>query len=183
MNRKAKLLPVRIYGDDILRKKLPEIVEIDQKVKDFAQDLTHTMYERDGVGLAANQVGSSYRMFVVDAGWGDENAPREPEVMINPVILAEDGEHEQEEGCISLPGIYASVRRPEWIKIRYLDLEGKVRELEADGLLAVAIQHENDHLDGILFIDHINTLAKLKFKRKLKELEKSAIDGVNIRAE
>jgi len=180
---KAKLLPIRIYGDEILRKVAREVQIIDNDIKAFIKDLTHTMYERDGVGLAANQVGKDIRIFVVDTQWSQEGASRVPKVMINPSITSRSGEEENEEGCISLPGIYAKVRRAGSITISYTDPEGNQHTEEAEGFKAVAIQHEYDHLNGVLFVDHLGTLAKLKIKRKLKDLEKTTINGENIRTE
>ena len=178
---KPKLLPIHLYGDDILREKLPECSLQDAIIQEFIRDLSYTMYERDGVGLAANQVGSRLRMFVIDPDWSREECEPNPIVMINPVITSSEGETENEEGCISLPGIYANVRRPSRINISYTTPDGERITETAEGFKAVVIQHEYDHLEGILFTDRISTLAKLKLKRKLKDLAAQTVDGKNVR--
>lgn len=180
MKRIPKLLPVRLYGDEILRKKLPECDALDPALQQFLPDMIFTMYERDGVGLAANQVGSEFRMFVMDPDWAREDREPNPIVMINPLIESRDGEIYGEEGCISLPGIFADVPRSARITISWTDEKGAKHTEEAEGYRAVVIQHEFDHLDGIVFTDRISTLAKLRAKRKLKDLAARAVDGKNI---
>jgi peptide deformylase len=180
----AKILPIRILGDNILRKKLKEVDLNDPALPAFIADLIETMYERDGVGLAANQVGEDKRMFVIDPWWArEEELGKNPIVMINPEILEREGEQVYEEGCISLPDIFANVHRAQSIRYRYTTPEGKSVEAEAEGYEAIVIQHEYDHLNGVVFTDHLGTLAKLRVLHKLKELEKLAVDGVNIRRE
>lgn len=183
MSSKAKLLPVRIYGDNILREKAKPVKQMDDKFKALVRDMIYTMYQRDGVGLAANQVGSTQRVFVIDMDWSKEDSEPDPVVLINPVIESGEGEYEMEEGCISLPGIYAKVKRFNRIRYSYTDLDGKQHSEEAEGYKAVVIQHENDHLNGILFTDRIGKLSLLKIKRKLNELLKYAENGVNIRTD
>ncbi|HRY83408.1 MAG TPA: peptide deformylase [Candidatus Cloacimonadota bacterium] len=178
---KPRLLPIRILGDEILRRKLQEVKTFDAELRDFVADLTHTMYERDGVGLAANQVGKDLRIFVMDATWTRDHKGKNPRVMINPVIEESSGESVNEEGCISIPDLYADVTRPSSITYSYYDIEGNKHREMVSGFPAIVFQHEYDHLDGILFIDKINSLTKLKLKRKLREIEKSTVDGVNIR--
>jgi peptide deformylase len=131
------------------------------------------MYKAPGIGLAAPQVGSLLRMFVVDLQ--KEEKP-DPMVLVNPEILALSEELAvREEGCLSLPGQYADVTRPARVKMRYLDLTGAKREIEADGLLATCLQHEYDHLDGVLFVDHLSTLKRNMILRKLaKDLKAKA---------
>lgn len=177
------MLPIRILGDDILRQKAVEVAEIDAEIKDFAQDLTHTMYLRDGVGLAAPQVGRSIRMFVIDPGRRDDAEAKNPIVMINPVIEEPSGESTSEEGCISVPDVFAEVKRHKEIKISYTDLDGKRHTEEVSDFVATVIQHEYDHLDGVLFIDRITALAKLKNSAKIRQIRSTAVDGVNIRKE
>ncbi|MCK9557368.1 MAG: peptide deformylase [Candidatus Cloacimonetes bacterium] len=176
-----KILPIRILGDDILRRKLKEADPKDPFLKSYLPDLIHTMYERDGVGLASNQVGVDLRIFAIDPWWGREGNKRKPIVLINPVIHHMEGDQLYEEGCISLPDIYANVPRAQKIKYSYTTPNGDHVEAEAEGYEAVVIQHEYDHLDGIVFTDKISTLAKLKLKRKLRDIEATAKDGVNIR--
>ena len=178
---KPRLLPIRILGDEILRRKLQEVKTFDAELRDFVADLTHTMYERDGVGLAANQVGKDLRIFVMDATWTRDHKGKNPRVMINPVIEESSGESVNEEGCISIPDLYADVTRPSSITYSYYDIEGNKHREMVSGFPAIVFQHEYDHLDEILFIDKINSLTKLKLKRKLREIEKSTVDGVNIR--
>lgn len=175
------ILPIRILGDAILRTKLQPADPQDPFLKSFLPDLIQTMYERDGVGLAANQVGVNLRIFAIDPWWGREDEEQNPRVLINPEILSMEGEQIGEEGCISLPEIYANVPRALKITYRYLTPEGESITATAEGFEAVVIQHEYDHLDGIVFTDRISSLAKLKLKRKLKDMEAQAQDGVNLR--
>ncbi len=181
MSRRPKLLDIHIYGDNVLRLRAAEVEAIDDELRQFAEDLTHTMYKRDGVGIAAPQTGISKRIIVVDPHWSQDGKSREPLVMINPVIESSDGETETEEGCISVPGIYARVVRPSEISVSYTELSGERRLMKLSGYPAVVVQHEYDHLEGILFVDHLSTIAKLKVKRKLKDLERTAVNGVNLR--
>ncbi|MFO7659875.1 MAG: peptide deformylase [Candidatus Cloacimonadaceae bacterium] len=183
MSSKAKLLPVRIYGDNILREKAKPVKQFDDKLKALVRDLIYTMYHRDGVGLAANQVGSTQRIFVIDTDWSKEDSDPDPVVLINPEIESGEGEYEMEEGCISLPGIFAKVKRFNKIIYSYTDLEGNEHKEAAEGYKAVVIQHENDHLNGVLFVDRIGKLAMLKIKRKLNEMLKTAVDGTNLRTD
>jgi len=176
-----KTLQIRILGDEILRKKLKPADINDPFLKSFLPDLIQTMYERDGVGLAANQAGVDLRIFAIDPWWGREGEEPNPRVLINPEIISMEGEQIGEEGCISLPDIYANVNRALRIEYRYLTPEGETVTASAEGFEAVVIQHEYDHLDGVVFTDRVSTLAKLKLKRKLKDIEASARDGVNIR--
>ncbi len=176
----GKLLPIRLYGDEILRNKLPECDPHDPALQAFIPDLIFTMYQRDGVGLAANQVGSTFRVFVIDPGISEEGAEPNPAVMINPLIESREGEINGDEGCISLPGIFAAVNRAKKISYSYTDPEGQRHHETAEGYKAVVIQHEYDHLEGIVFTDRLGTLAKLKVKRRLKELASTTVNGTNI---
>lgn len=177
-----KELPIRILGDAILRTKSRNVALDEPYLKDFIQDLTHTMYLRDGVGLAANQVGEALKIFVIDPYWAsEEGAEKNPIVLINPRILSREGEQVYEEGCISLPDIFAKVQRANIIEYEYLDQEGNLHTERAEGYEAVIIQHEYDHLEGVVFTDHLSTLSRLRVLPKLKALESRAVDGVNIR--
>lgn len=142
------LREIRLEDDPILRKKSKEITDITKRIEVLLEDMVDTMNEADGVGLAAPQIGVLRRAIVVDVGEG-------PLKMINPEILEIEGEVTDVEGCLSIPGRSGTVSRPEWVKIKYLDMEGKENILEGDGLLARAICHEIDHLEGILYIDKI----------------------------
>ena len=184
MNRssdlKGRLLPVRIYGDQILREKSLPVEEINEEIRGFVQDLIITMYEKDGIGLAAPQVGNNIRIFVVDPEWY-RTGKKNPTVFINPKFISMSGVDVQEEGCLSLPDITAEVKRADSVVIEAYTLEGKMMRYEATGLFARAIQHEYDHIDGILFVDRISKLKLLSLKWKLKELEKHKDrNGVNI---
>jgi peptide deformylase len=180
-NKKPEILPVRIYGDKVLRQKAEPVQEITPELQDFIADLVHTMYETDGVGLAANQVGRAIRIIAVDAFWFKEGAKKDPVVLINPEFLEFDGAVENEEGCLSLPDIYEKVPRAERVRIKGMNEKGEQVEYEADGLFARALQHEGDHLDGILFVDKIPKLKKMLIKKKLNHLLSTTDEnGVNI---
>ncbi|MDU5083139.1 peptide deformylase [uncultured Tissierella sp.] len=142
------LREIRLYNDPILRKKSKEITEITDRIKILLDDMIETMNEAEGVGLAAPQVGVLRRVVVIDVGEG-------PIKLINPVILETQGEVIDIEGCLSVPNRSGTVNRPEWVKIRYIDIDGKEKTLEGRGLLARAICHEIDHLEGILYTDKI----------------------------
>lgn len=137
---------LRLEGDDILRKKAKEVKGITERIKMLAQDMIETMYENQGVGLAAPQVGVLKRIFVVDIGEG-------PSVFINPVITEQSGEQYGIEGCLSVPGKQGDVLRPYKVHVKALDIDGNEFEIEAEEFLARAICHEYDHLDGVLYID------------------------------
>jgi peptide deformylase len=182
MNKiKPKILPIRIYGDKTLREIAEPVKEITPELKDFIEDLILTMYETDGVGLAAPQVGYAVRIFVVDAFWFHEDGKKAPVVLINPEFTEFEGQIEHEEGCLSLPEIYEKVVRAEKVKIKGLNENGEEVQYEADELFSRALQHEYDHLDGIMFVDKIPKLKRIFLKRKLHDLESSTDkNGVNI---
>src|SRR5690606_40426788 len=136
-------------------------------IRTLVEDMAETMYAAPGVGLAANQVGVLKRIFVIDIA--DEDDPSEPLVFINPAIIEFDGGQSYNEGCLSFPGAAEEIKRAATVKLRALNVEGETFELEADGLLAVAIQHENDHLNGILMIDKVGTLKKRKISRQVQK--------------
>lgn len=162
--------------DPVLRKISSPVQKIDDEIKKLIEDMFETMYDAPGVGLAAVQIGVPRRVVTIDATRGDEE--KEPMVFINPEIVAASEETDsKEEGCLSISEFYEEVERPSQVKVRYMDEKGKTREIEADGLLARALQHEIDHLNGVLFIDHI---SKLKRDRVTKKFTKAA--KVNKRA-
>ncbi len=180
MNRKSKLLPIHIYGDKVLRQKALPVMEITNEIKKFVLNLIFTMYERDGLGLAAPQVGKSLKIFVCDPQWSKTDI-KKPLVLINPEILYAEGEQVNEEGCLSIPEIYEKVKRFKSIKMKALDLEGQEVIHEGEDLFAVVMQHENDHLNGVMFIDHIPSIRKMIIKKKLKDLSKTTdSEGNNI---
>jgi peptide deformylase len=173
------------YGHPVLREKSTPIESIDSEIKGFARDMLEAMYAADGIGLAAQQVGSTRAMFVIDIpspGEDDDDGEEEsvvsmPLVFINPEITERIGEEEAErEGCLSLPEVYVDVVRQPEVTVRYQDLDGQTRELHADGLLARCIQHEYDHLQGVLMIDHVSQLKRLSIKGRLKRLKKETLE-------
>lgn len=145
---------IRLEGDEVLRKKSKVVDKIDAKILTLIKDMGETMYKADGVGLAAPQVGILKRIFVIDVYDGEGLR-----VFINPEILETKGVQDGEEGCLSIPGISEDVKRPNYVKVKALNEKGEEFILEAEELLARAVCHENDHLDGILFIDHVNKLG------------------------
>ncbi|MDZ7344294.1 MAG: peptide deformylase [candidate division KSB1 bacterium] len=161
--------PIRKYGDPVLRKKAKPIVAFDANLQKLAAEMIETMQAAKGIGLAANQIGLTEALCVVDVGLIKEGEP--PQVFINPVILREDGkETSYEEGCLSIPEVTEEVLRKERILVRYQGLTGVAQEQECDGMLARVLQHEIDHLNGILFIDRISAVRRSLLKKKLKAL-------------
>lgn len=168
--RAMAIRPLLILPDPRLRLISAPIDRIDHSVKRLVEDLFETMYAAPGIGLAAVQIGEMRRVLTIDVA--REGQPKQPLALINPEIVAiSDETSTYNEGCLSIPEYYEEVERPTWINVRYLDLDGAVVELKADGLLATCIQHEIDHLNGVLFIDH---LSKLKRDRVTKKFIKAA---------
>ncbi len=159
------LLPILHHPDPRLRRIAQPVAVVDATLRQLIQDMFETMYAAPGIGLAATQVNDRRRVVVIDIS--EEH--NDPLALINPEVIAREGEEEMEEGCLSVPGIYDKVQRAERVRVRALNLEGEAIELDVDGLLAVCIQHEIDHLDGKLFVDY---LSKLKQTRIVKKLEK-----------
>ena len=165
------ILPIIIAPDPRLKMVCAEVNDITPEIVEMMDDMLDTMYAAPGIGLAAPQVGVTKRIIVADVC--KEENKREPRRLINPEIEWKSEDlFAYEEGCLSLPEQYSDVARPNSVGIRYLDETGKRRELEAEGLLAVCLQHEIDHLDGILFVDHISSLKRNVIMRKLKKLKK-----------
>lgn len=171
MNNNTETLPVLIATNPFLRKKTKNVEKEDlENVKKLLPIMFETMYKAGGIGLAAPQVGIGLRFFIIDLMQKDQS---EQIIIINPEIIEESETLESyKEGCLSFPEQYSEVIRPEKIKIRYMDLEGNPQEMEADGLLARCIQHETDHLDGILFVDHISSLKRNIIMRKIIKEQK-----------
>ena len=169
------LIPIIIAPDPRLKIKTKPIDCVDDAVRTLMDDMLETMYEANGIGLAAPQVGDKRSVIVVDcSGQGDDSTPIK---MANPEIIAvssDDTAHQ--EGCLSLPEHYADVIRPKSITLRYLNENNKMLEVDADGILATCIQHEMDHLEGILFVDHISALKRNMILRKLKKVKKQAAE-------
>ncbi len=157
------VLTVRRYGDPILRRKGAPVSEITPESKTLIADMVETMYHEVGIGLAAPQVGVSLRIIIVDEGEGGARA------LLNPVITAQGGRVVAEEGCLSIPGIFAPVERAERVDVEALDEDGSPLRFSARGLQARVIQHEIDHLDGLLFIDRLDKATRDRLKRKIKK--------------
>jgi peptide deformylase len=157
------LLPILRFPDTRLRKVASPVARIDDSIRQLAADMAETMYEAPGIGLAATQVDVHKRVVVIDVS-EDKNDLR---VFVNPELTACAGIQVGEEGCLSVPGVYDKVERAESVSVRYLDLDGNEQVLAAEGLLAVCIQHEIDHLDGKVFVDHLSQLKQGRIRSKL----------------
>lgn len=164
------LLPILHFPDPRLRQRARPVVQFDAGLSRLVDDMFETMYAAPGIGLAATQVNVQLRLVVIDVS--DEKT--EPRVFVNPEILETRGEEEMDEGCLSVPGFYETVRRADWIRVRAQDRHGEPFELETDGLLAVCIQHEIDHLDGKLFVDYLSSLKRDRIRRKLEKDARTA---------
>lgn len=166
---------IRIYGDPVLRKKAKVIEIFDEQLRSFVEEMKETMVMRDGVGLAAPQVGESMRLVVVDTTGGEQP----PLVLINPqVVESSDESEDYEEGCLSLPDINLKIERPRNVTVRAQDVDGNTFTIEhAEGLLSRALQHEIDHLDGILIVDHVSPLQRQMISGKLKKMAKAQKTG------
>jgi peptide deformylase len=168
------LLPIITAPDPRLKIKARQVAKVDAKVRRLMDDMLETMYQAIGLGLAAPQVGVAQRVIVVDAA--REGEDRNPLRIANPEILWRSEETTiANEGCLSLPEHYADVSRPAEIRLRYLDHQNEIREISAKGLLATCIQHEIDHLDGVLFVDHISALKRGMILRKLAKAKRSRV--------
>lgn len=157
------LLPILRYPDPRLKKVAAPIAKVDDSIRTLARDMAETMYEAPGIGLAATQVDVHKQLVVIDISENKDQLL----VLVNPRILSRNGQQEGEEGCLSVPGIYDKVERAERVTVQFLDLDGKERTLEAEGLLAVCIQHELDHLNGKVFVDYLSQLKQTRIKTKL----------------
>lgn len=162
------LLNILKFPDPRLRTRARPVTEFDDGLRRLVADMFETMYDAPGIGLAATQVDVHQRLLVMDVS---EDKSR-PQVLINPEILEAEGEEEMDEGCLSVPGYYETVRRAEKIRVKAQDEHGEWREFEADGLEAVCIQHEMDHLEGKLFIDYLSTLKRDRIRKKLEKEQK-----------
>ena len=164
------LLPILQYPDPRLHTVAKPVAHVDDRIKQLVDDMLETMYAAPGIGLAASQVDQHIQMLVLDVS-EEKNAPM---VIINPRIVASEGRETCQEGCLSVPGIFADVERAERIRIEAQDLDGKTFELDADGLLAVCIQHEMDHLAGKLFVDYLSPLKRDMVRKKLEKQRRHA---------
>ncbi|MGI9592529.1 MAG: peptide deformylase [Myxococcota bacterium] len=157
------------FPDKRLREKSKPIAAITDEIRLLAEDMLEVMYDEPGIGLAAPQVGEPVRLIVVDSDWNEEDAEKNPLVLVNPEITAREGSITWTEGCLSVPDFQADVERSESVTLEAQDLEGERVRIEATGLQAVCFQHEIDHLDGVLFIDHISRLKREMYVRKRKK--------------
>jgi peptide deformylase len=162
------LRTIRIFPDPVLRVRCAEVEAFDGELSRLVADMVETMHAAPGVGLAASQVGVERRVAVVDLSVGKE--PAELHVLVNPVIVAREGEEVEVEGCLSIPDFTEKVVRPAVVEVEYRDLEGRPRRLRADDWLARAICHEVDHLDGVLFVDHLRGLKRERARRFLRRM-------------
>ena len=170
-------LPIIVAPDPRLKAKCKSVARVDAKIARLMDDMLETMYAAPGIGLAAPQVGIAQHVIVLDVAKDDD--PPAPLRMANPeLVWVSDDDAVFSEGCLSLPEHYADVTRPARIRVRYLDHENEIRELEAEGTLATCIQHEMDHLDGVLFVDHLTALKRNIILRKLVKAKKSALATV-----
>lgn len=166
------ILPITVYGDKILRKKTEPVEEVDMQVIELIKNMFDTMRNASGIGLAANQVGADKSIFVIDVSGVEDHEDIKPMVFINPEIIEKSEETIPiEEGCLSLPDLRSDVIRPKRIKVKFFDADMKEHVIEADEMLARVIQHEYDHLQGILFIDKINESLQKKFKKSLQKIK------------
>lgn len=180
------IMPIYVAPHPVLKKVAEPVTEgITDELRQFMDDMLETMYATRGIGLAAPQVGVSKRILVLDVEQGDEDeegniAKGTPLFFINPeIVWSSDELNTYKEGCLSVPGQYADVERPEKVRISFIDYHGKQQEVEADGLLATCLQHEIDHLNGVLFVDHLSTLKRDMVMRKLKKWTKENADELS----
>jgi peptide deformylase len=167
---------ILIIPDKRLRLKSEAVKAVDKSLRALINDMLETMYAAPGIGLAAVQIGVPRRVITIDLAKKDE--PKEPQVFINPdVIWASDEKATYEEGCLSIPEYYEEVERPKAVKVKFLDLDLKPQEIEAEGLLATCLQHEIDHINGVLFIDHISKLKRDMVMKKFKKAAKKTEGG------
>lgn len=163
--------PILHFPDERLRTESQPVDQVDDGIRQLIDDMFETMYEAPGIGLAAPQVNVFQRVIVIDIS-EDKSAPL---AFINPELLETRGVEQMEEGCLSVPGIYETVQRADWIRVRALDRNGDVFEKEVDGLEAVCIQHEIDHLDGKLFVDYLSNLKRQRIRKKMEKQRRQTL--------
>jgi peptide deformylase len=166
------LLPIYVYGTEILKKKARPVKEISNETIQLIQDMFETMHTSNGIGLAANQVGVLDRIIVIDVSEMEEYKEAKPMTMINPEIVEEEGEWELEEGCLSLPEIRDIIPRAELITVRFQDANLREQRIEATGMLGRVLQHEIDHLNGVLITDHLSATKRALLRSRLKKISK-----------
>jgi peptide deformylase len=165
-------LDILLYPDPLLRRTAAPVTEVDAQVAALVDRMFRTMYEAPGIGLAATQINTHKRIVVIDVSEEKDS----PLTLINPELLIAEGEAETQEGCLSIPGVFEIIKRPEQIKVTAIDREGSPFELEADGLLAVCIQHEIDHLEGKLFVDYLSPLKRNRIRKRMIKLARDEQD-------
>jgi len=163
------ILTILEFPDERLRKKAKPVESVDAKTRQLVEDMLETMYAAPGIGLAATQVNIQKRILVLDIS----EEKNDPLALINPEILSKEGQEESDEGCLSVPGVFEKVKRAEKIRIKALDRDGNTLEMDADGLLAVCIQHEMDHLEGKLFVDYLSPLKRQLARKKVKKEQRT----------
>ena len=171
------ILDILHFPDARLRNKAKPVSQVDDSVRRLIDDMFETMYEAPGIGLAAVQVNDARRVIVVDTS-EDRSAPL---ALVNPEIIEKHGEEEMDEGCLSVPGVYETVQRADRIRVRAINRDGERIEMDVDGLLAVCIQHEIDHLDGKLFVDYLSNLKRQRIRKKLEKEARQAGDKAQSR--
>lgn len=165
------ILPIKIYGDPVLRKQAKKITKVNESIRKLAFDMLKTLKEAGGIGLAANQVGEDKKLFVIDRSFFSTSPGEDsPLIVINPVLVESHGEQTSEEGCLSIPGTYADVTRQLEVLVKGIDLDEKEIEIEGKGFLSRILLHEIDHLNGLLFIDHLSSIRRRLLAKKLKKL-------------
>lgn len=165
------VVPIRKYGDLVLRAPAEPVLDFNDSLRKLLKDMIDTMHAAPGIGLAASQIGVSKRVAVIDLSVGEE--PADLIVMVNPEITDRRGELTEEEGCLSVPDFTETVTRPRWVRVTFLDQDGKPRQLEAEELLARAVCHEVDHLSGTLYLDYLRGLKKERILKKIRRLGKA----------
>jgi peptide deformylase len=170
------LLPIYTYNHPVLRKKARLIKRPSDDLSGLAVNMLETMHRANGIGLAANQIGSLQRIIVVDISGTDGVDAFAPLVMVNPEVVDNEGQWAIEEGCLSIPELRHEVQRPEKVHLRFRDLSYDLREIEAYGLLGRVILHEIDHLNGVLFIDHINVIKRKLLKGRLNKIDRGEVE-------
>ena len=170
------ILPIYTYDQSILRRKARQIKAVDDGLAALALDMLETMRKANGIGLAANQGGSLQRIIVVDLSGMEENKDFVPLVMLNPQVTSEEGRLVMEEGCLSIPDIRDEVERSEKIRVRYRNVAFEEKEIEAEGLVGRVILHEIDHLNGVLFIDHLNAVKRKLLRGRLNKIRRGEIE-------
>ena len=170
------VLPIYVYNHPVLRKKAKPVRSLTTELSTFVEDMFETMHKAGGIGLAANQVGSTQRVIVIDLSGGEDTKEEKPLALVNPEVIQAEGVETMEEGCLSIPGLRDEVERPDHIRVRFKDIEFKDQELDATGLLARVLQHEIDHINGVLFIDHLNIVKRKLLRGRLNKIRKGEVE-------